>query len=503
MTGSHALLGLLHPDGVAERVIVLGGACPVDLAPADPAATTGMRDRAADLVVVAPTASEARAGGWVDHAIRSLPDLVAADGLVYLLLPAGARRHARRRLRAVGFALESDMLHLPSWEVTRQIVPLRRDVMRPALRALDLSTSLRRRLFALALGVPGVAGFIAGWHGSIACIARPAGARPLFTWLLGAAGVRPNGGTATVRAKSRAGKTGIVLQAFDYAGRSVAIAKTTLLNGAPDGRTEREAANLGQLGPAARVAGAAAPSARLVYAGTRPVMIGSVVPGESASDLLGSHRLSVDVVLDRLTAWLERWHRATVSMHVLRPEWLERAVLIPARLVCPRVDDGGRYLTELEERCSRLAGTSVPLVATHGDLTMSNLLIPQPTGLGVVDWEVAQAEGLPLRDFWYGAVDAVAARDRYKDRPAAFARCFVEDDALRRQVAAHATRLQRAIGLGDEFATVCFHACWLQHAVDEQRKRAPGEPKPFRAIVEWIARHSAQLAVGVTAGVSA
>ena len=38
--------------------------------------------------------------------------------------------------------------------------------------------------------------------------------------------------------------------------------------------------------------------------------------------------------------------------------------------------------------------------------------------------------------------------------------------------------------------TLCVHACWLQHAADEQAKRAPGESRPFLAIVQRLAERA-------------
>jgi hypothetical protein len=42
-----------------------------------------------------------------------------------------------------------------------------------------------------------------------------------------------------------------------------------------------------------------------------------------------------------------------------------------------------------------------------------------------------------------------------------------------------------------------FHACWLRHADNEQRRNLDG-PRPFRDIVVWLANHHARLAPWLT-----
>jgi hypothetical protein len=45
-------------------------------------------------------------------------------------------------------------------------------------------------------------------------------------------------------------------------------------------------------------------------------------------------------------------------------------------------------------------------------------------------------------------------------------------------------RLRTSLGLSVEAAELCFHACWLRHARNEQRS---GEDGPFREIARWLA----------------
>lgn len=483
------LLELFHPAGSAGRVAVFGSACPPALAVKS---VVSPESRIADLIVIAPSPVELGEPRWVERMVRAAAEDVAPDGVVYVLAPRRQHAQVREQCCRAGLVLERDVMHVPSWQVTHHAVPLHRGAL---ARVVATSSSLspgRRRLATALLAVPGAARTLSRLRESVAVVARPRDARPLFAWLFELAG-RPVGETprdaaVIVRAKWRAGAGTVVLQAVDRRAQPLVLAKTTLAVESK-GRREREIDLLARFGPAARAAGAVVPEARPASVGPLSVVIENVVPGVPAAVLLNTRRLSVAAVLDDVAAWLEEWNRRTVARRPCDRERLEHTVLQPARLLAPQLDNGARYLAWLEARCHAVVGDVVPFVATHGDLTMSNVLISDARSLGVIDWEMAAAEGLPLGDFWYAATDAVSAVDRYTDRQAAFVHCVGADRRLHRLLMTHVTRLASAVGLSEAFAVVCFHGCWLQHAVNEQRKRTTGEARPFQGIVQWLASH--------------
>jgi hypothetical protein len=173
-------------------------------------------------------------------------------------------------------------------------------------------------------------------------------------------------------------------------------------------------------------------------------------------------------------------------------ERLHRAAIVPARLLAPQLPGGTDYLAWLEARCADLAGRPAPLVATHNDLTMWNILLDARGSLGVVDWELARQSDLPLSDFSYAIADTVAAAEGYRDRPAAFARCLPGGD-LAGLVARLGRRLCAELSLPGELATLCLHAGWLRHAANEQAKKRPGEPHPTLEILGMLARRRHEL----------
>ena len=51
------------------------------------------------------------------------------------------------------------------------------------------------------------------------------------------------------------------------------------------------------------------------------------------------------------------------------------------------------------------------ITAAHNDLTMANVLTSRE-GIGILDWEAAVADGLPMTDLWYALADAVSRAGR-------------------------------------------------------------------------------------------
>jgi len=269
--------------------------------------------------------------------------------------------------------------------------------------------------------------------------------------------------------------------------RSVApiLAKLDLTG---DGRAPREADCLDRLGPAARGAGAAVPDpvASLDLEGV-PVLVETRLDGEIAATRLMRRPALLEDLLVGVCGWLERWEGATARRHRLLPQQLERELLAPAEALAPLLAGGADYLMALRERCARLAGTPVPLAPSHNDLTMWNVLVDGNGGIGIVDWEAAEEAALPLKDFFYAAVDAVAATQGYRDRPAAARECLAPGGKRVALVAGFETRIAAAVGADAQLSAISLHACWLGHAMNEHVGARPSDDRPFLQIVAWLA----------------
>jgi hypothetical protein len=50
-------------------------------------------------------------------------------------------------------------------------------------------------------------------------------------------------------------------------------------------------------------------------------------------------------------------------------------------------------------------------------------------------------------------------------------------------------RFRHAVEIPDAIADLCFHACWLHHAVNEHHSSGSSAPRPFFKIMQWLVLH--------------
>jgi aminoglycoside phosphotransferase (APT) family kinase protein len=136
-----------------------------------------------------------------------------------------------------------------------------------------------------------------------------------------------------------------------------------------------------------------------------------------------------------------------------------------------------------------MAGSELPLVARHNDLTMWNVLAEERGAIGVIDWAEAEPAGLPLTDFFYAVADAAYAADGSRSRLGAVRACFSPDGARAAAVAPLRERLRATLELSPDAAELCFHACWLRHALNERRSPAASNGE-FLEVVRWLAHRA-------------
>jgi Ser/Thr protein kinase RdoA (MazF antagonist) len=192
-------------------------------------------------------------------------------------------------------------------------------------------------------------------------------------------------------------------------------------------------------------------------------------------------------MVHELGRWLDRWHEFTVRPARATPGRLTSEILEPARAVADQMSGGAAYLRWLEARCALLEGAYLPFVASHNDLTMSNVLVTDDGTPAVLDWEGAREDGLPLVDLFYSAAAACrAARPRRHVVPALI-EAFDDATALGREVAAIAAATAKGLGLSLEMVELLKHTVAVQHAADEQRRGA-SHSRPFLQLVGWLAR---------------
>ena len=481
MSGPPTLLELVLPSGRASSRMVIGSGAPEWLQ-----AHSG--DGPADLVIVAPGPSDARRANWVEQAVDRAVASATPQGMIYLMLPAGTRREALRRVRALVQGSVLPFVHHPGFALTEQLVAADRASLGRWLDSGEGSSPLMRRLAAAALALPAAERIATATLPGIGlAVFRDAASMP-FDWLAQVSGRLVS--RAQVRGKWRGGRGGAVVTGLDRTGAPVTIAKIALGGECAAKRAAREAERLSRLGPAARQAGALVPSASLAEMPSGwPILLLKPIAGRPAASFIAAKAQPPEAVIAGLVEWLLRWSAATHTPGRLDDEWIEHRLVAPATVLGADLPEA--YVAWLRGRADAAQGEAISSVATHGDLTMGNVLLAGGS-LGVVDWEAAEAEGLPLQDLLYAAVDATAARDGYRDRLGAFERCFPPGRRAAGALGAGLDRLRRAAGLSDTGAMLCVHACWLQHAADERNKRGPEEERPFLAIVRRLAERAAR-----------
>jgi hypothetical protein len=440
-----------------------------------------------DFAWLAPGRAELAEAGWLDATLRRLRDDLATGALLYVMPPRGWRLRAARQLRQRGWMVGPPTAHLVRRGCERALVPLSRGSLALAADALPglpgpLPGAARRAARLLARSTALTTALAEAWS-VVGFAAWREDGTGRYQWLAEATGAaEPPWDVVSLQGWRGAGDTVLLFYGDARHPDRAGVAKVSRSGD----RTRAEADALLGPGATARAAGAVVPeliACRPV--GERIATIMTRVYGEPAWQRLGSRRGRVGPLLEQVAGWLEDWNRGTARRGPLTAADLDRLVLEPARWLASELD-APDYLARLGSLCERTAGSDCPWVAAHNDLTMHNILL-NGRMMAVLDWESAATKCLPLADLEYAAVDAVAAADGYRDRVAAWERCFQADAAelpLRRL----RERLAHALELAPDMATLCHHACWLHHARNEQREGAAR--RPFLGIVRAMAAAS-------------
>jgi hypothetical protein len=451
-------------------VLVSGDRYPASLLPA----AAEQAGAEVGLALVAPTPAQLARRGWLTHSLSAAATAVARDGMVYVLVPPLARTVARRRLRASGLELTAPLAQLPA-RAPRHLLPVHERPWQYMLEhEIGAHPRVRRALSAVE-SLPAGDRLLAEWLPGTAVLGRRPDAAPLADWLRRLDGQTHSTAHVAAQTSWRGPAGSVVLFCFGPGEATPwGIAKV----GAESGR---EAKWLERFGTNASAAGAAVP--RLLASGAigaHPVLVESAVAGRPAARALMAAPARFADVADRLAAWLVRWSGTTARRGQLPSEWLEREV---ARLELP-----AGYRQWLADRRTDLAGTAVPLVAAHNDLTMWNVRLGPDSALGILDWAEAESESLPLTDLFYAVADAAAACDGYRDRIAAARSCFEPGGSRTATIGPLTERAIAALSLSPAAADLCFHACWLRHAANE--RATDGADGPFAEIVRWLAHRA-------------
>jgi hypothetical protein len=461
------------PSGPAGRSLVIGSGCPASLAPADTQSADPF-----DLVVVAPGPAEGRDATWPIDAARRAAAAVATDGVVYVIAPARTRRPLVAELERTGLSSGVQFVHLPSFENTRVVAPVRTGPLRYALRQFAIGSRRKRLAAAAVLRLPGALRLV-GARSDVAVALRRPSAPPLFAWLPDPTTDR----TAVIVFPLSRTNGALGFHEFASGGRTP-VAVDKLLPSAAD--AAKRSTNIDAACVHARAAGAHTPEVLGSFPEI-PLIRQSVVPGVPGHLLLDRRPQRLGSAVDAVGAWLARWHELTAEQLVVDRARLGEWIFEPLSELTDDLPADGGYEARLRRLCSRVEGRSVPLVWAHGDLTMSNVLLRRGGGLSVVDWETARPAQLPLHDLYYALADAAAATERYSNRVAAVRECFADGGRYVPMAARWRERMAGSVGIDHDAALLSFHACWLHHAAIERATQSVASERPFARILRFVA----------------
>ncbi len=407
-------------------------------------------------------------------------------------------------LREEGFADVRLQAHYPSFDRCREIVPLEPAAVSLALRRHLpwLPEPLLRAGTAVAVrALPGLAPFVS-------LLARPApdaAPRPAIrgsdtrarpeTAGLPWAGLPPGRRSRlAVTPRFRASKHVVVLLPDRSGRRAESVVKVARASDRSEALV-READNLRKL-EAARAGGFdSVPRLRSTgRVGGLPFLVETGLGGRPMNRThVRRHPASS---IRAVTAWLADLHRSTARRGREPGDLHERLVARPLERLAASLDLDGpvrRLLAETRRRARPLEGCAWPTVFEHGDLSQPNLLLDPSRGVGVVDWELANPEGMPAVDLFFFLAYAGFARHRAStpsECVRAFDRTFfrpaprVED-----AVESYASQLRLPRGL----LSALFAACWPRQVLGLLDRTAvtasDGSRGPEAGASRWIRRH--------------
>lgn len=268
----------------------------------------------------------------------------------------------------------------------------------------------------------------------------------------------------------------------DRSAQPVLVAKTPRLKGAT-ASLQREVSNL-RLVQAQRPAGFASVPRVVAYEAYReyPVLVETALTGQPMDP--GFTRRQQEQCCTAVTNWLIELHSARNGQQATDGDWFDRLVQRPIDYFSKRFPVSAKEAQLLERTQALVAPLrtmALPLVFEHGDLSYPNLLL-LPTGEpGVLDWELADPNGLPACDLFLFltyvtfALHDVQATGAYH---AAFQSAFFAQSTWAKT---YIRQYAQQVQLPADTLSPLFVLTWLRYIVSQLVRLDDGE---YRAIAE-------------------
>jgi aminoglycoside phosphotransferase/SAM-dependent methyltransferase len=210
-----------------------------------------------------------------------------------------------------------------------------------------------------------------------------------------------------------------VVSAILLSGPVPLVAKMPRYGGSSEA-LRREAANLEALPPSGLIRDTVPRSLGLHVIGDAEVLVQTGVRGRHLIAETGARRLGPRMLrsqFDLMFAWSRELQEATGRWVALDDD-LIGSTLVPLAEAGVSALDGdesvARLLDQAIDRARALRGTPIRLAVAHGDFWAGNVLVEDGRISGVVDWERAGFDELPIWDPVKAVMDAAYHLDRYR-----------------------------------------------------------------------------------------
>ena len=208
----------------------------------------------------------------------------------------------------------------------------------------------------------------------------------------------------------------------------------------------------------------------------------------------GMVRRDAEGCCQAVTRWLVELQQATRVPAESGDDWLVRLIERPLRYferVFPLTAAEEKWLAQTWQWIEPLRHAQVPLVCEHGDLSHPNIFLLEKGQAGVVDWELAEPQGLPAYDLFFFLTYVAFAQSRARESgshlaafhnayfgPAAWTRPYVADYA-------------RQMNLSSHTLTSLFVLSWARYMANLLLRleggEAEAEPKPLAPeTADWL-----------------
>jgi len=169
---------------------------------------------------------------------------------------------------------------------------------------------------------------------------------------------------------------------------------------------------------------------------------------------------------DAAIGWLMDLQEASFQRHHDRKGSVQRLVEAPLdhfECAFPISNEEEHLITETRKLTHSLLGLDFPLVFEHGDFSSPNILVGPRGNIGVVDWELAEPQGLPAVDLFFFLTYLAFARNQTEtteDCVGAFHEAFFGPQAWAREYIA---LYREIIRLPAAALKPLFIACWSRY----------------------------------------